>query len=94
MIGFGEGQTDLQVISMIDDLSDGPPHALYEVATEATSGRTPGAAPTPVIGPYGAAARFVMAGKDLGRNVKQTATKIAEQVRSRIAQENSVFAGS
>lgn len=88
MIGFGEGQTDLQVIATIDDLSHGPPQALYEVATEAASGRTPGAAPTLVIGPYGAAARFVMAGKDLNRNIKQTAAKLADQVRSRIAQAN------
>lgn len=84
MIGFGQGQTDIQVVTTIDNLSQGPPKPLYEVATDATSGKTPGAAPTLIIGPYGAAARFVMAGKDLNKNVKQTAAKIAEQMTQRI----------
>ncbi len=86
MIGFGSGQTDLQVITGIDSLSLGPPKPLYEVNTDASSGKTPGAAPTLIIGPYGAAARFVIAGKDLDRNIKQTAAKIAEQVIQRVAE--------
>jgi len=84
MVGFGQGQTDVQVITTVDDLSQGPPKPLYEVATDANSGHEPGAAPTLVLGPYGAAARFVMAGKDLDKNVKQTAAKIAEQLAKRI----------
>ena len=30
MIGFGEGQTDIQVVTTIADLSQGPPKPLYE----------------------------------------------------------------
>ncbi len=84
MIGFGEGQTDIQVITVVDDLSQGTPKPLYQVATDATSGSTPGAAPTLVLGPYGAAARFVMAGKDLEKNVKQTAAQIAQRMAKRV----------
>ncbi len=84
MIGFGEGQTDLQVVANLQDLSQGPPKPLYEVATDATSGDKPGAAPTLVLSPYGAAVRFVMSGKDLDKNVKQTAAQIAERVAQRV----------
>ncbi len=88
MIGFGEGQTDIQVVANVQDLSKGPPKPLYEIATDATSGDKPGAAPTLVLGPYGAAARFVMAGKDLDKNVKQTAAQIAERMAKRSQQPN------
>jgi hypothetical protein len=84
LIGFGEGATDLQVITAVDDLSQGPPRPLYEVDTDATSGKTPGAAPTIVLGPYGVAARFVMAEKDLDKNVKQTASQIADYIAKRV----------
>ncbi len=86
MVGFGEGQTDIQVVAGVDDLSRGMPRPLYEIATDATSGSGPGAAPTLVMGPYGAAARFVRAGKDLNKNVKQTAAQIAEQLANRFQQ--------
>ena len=84
MIGFGQGQTDIQVVANVQDLSQGPAKPLYEVATDASSADKPGAAPTLVLGPYGAAARFVLAGKDLDQNVKQTAAQIA----ARLAQRN------
>ena len=84
VIGFGQGQTDIQVVTRIDDLSQGVPKPLYEIAAGAASGSKPGAAPTLVLGPYGAAARYVMAGQDLEKNVKQTAAKIAEQMASHI----------
>lgn len=84
MIGFGEGQTDVQVVATVHDLAEGAPGPLYELATDASSGSKPGAAPTLVLGPYGAAARFVMAGKDLDKNVKQTATEIAARMARRV----------
>ena len=79
---MGRGQTDLQVVTVIQDLSQGPPKPLYEIATDATSGNKPGAAPTIVMSPWGAAARFVMAGKDLDKNVKQTASEIVSRIAS------------
>jgi hypothetical protein len=84
MIGFGEGQTDIQVIVNVQDLSKGTPKPLYEIATEAGSGNKPGAAPTLAFGSYGAAARFVMAKGDLDKNVKHTAAKIAEEMAARV----------
>jgi hypothetical protein len=87
MIGWGEGQTDLQVVTTVHDLSQGLPKPLYEIATDASSGTTPGAAPTLVLGPYGAAARFVLAGQDLEKNVRQTAAQIAERLAKRTQQE-------
>jgi len=82
-IGFGAGATDLQVVSTIDQLSAGTPQPLYTVDTNAHSGKLPGAAVT--LNPYAAAARFVLAGKDLDRNAKDTAGKIADQVKARVA---------
>jgi hypothetical protein len=88
MIGFGEGQTDLQVVANVQDLSKGPAKPVYEIATDAASGDKPGAAPTLVLSPYGAAARFVMAGRDLDKNVKQTAAQIAQRMAKRVQQPN------
>lgn len=83
MIGFGSGKTDLQVLVDFNDLSQGPPRPFYKVSTTADSGKAPGAAPTIILGPAGAAARFVIAGQDLNRNVKQTAAKIAAEAAQR-----------
>lgn len=84
MIGMGQGQTDIQVVATLDDLAQGTPKPLYEIATDANSGSAPGGAPTLVLGPYGAAARFVMAGHDLEKNVKQTAAQIATRIAQRV----------
>jgi hypothetical protein len=87
MVGFGEGQTDIQLIATVHDLSQGAPKPLYEVATDANSGSTkPGAGATLALNPYAAGARFVMAGKDLDKNVKQTASQIADRMAKRIQQ--------
>ena len=83
LIGFGEGQTDVQVIARVDDLSHGPPERFYELDTDATSRKGPGAGATLAFTPYGAAARFVMAGKDLEKNIQQTASQIAERIARR-----------
>ncbi len=83
VVGFGAGATDLQVVSSIDQLGGAAPQPLYTVDATAHSGKLPGAAVT--LNPYVAAARFVLAGHDLDRNVKDTAVKIAEQVKARLA---------
>lgn len=84
VIGFGFGQTDLQVLVDINDLSHGAPRRFYELSTTADSGQAPGAGPTIVLGPAGVAARYVIAGQDLNRNVKQTARQIAAEVVQRM----------
>ncbi len=83
LIGFGMGKTDLQVLVDVKDLSQGPPKLFYQLQTAADSGKAPGAGPMIALGPAGAAARFVIAGKDLERNVKQTAVQIAAEVVQR-----------
>ena len=83
MIGFGMGKTDLQVMVDVADLTLGEPRPFYELNTKADSGRMPGAAPMAALNPAAGAARFVMAGDDLKHNVKQTASKIAQEVAQR-----------
>jgi len=83
IIGFGVGKTDLQVVVGINDLGKGAPEPFYEANAKADSGKAPGAGPLIVLGPAGAAARFVLAGGDLNRSVKQAAAKIATDVAER-----------
>ena len=87
MIGFGQGQTAyIQSITSINNLAKGPPEPLYEIATDASSSKAPGAAPTIVLGPMDAEGLFlVMAGKDLDKNVKQTASQITAEIAKRVA---------
>jgi hypothetical protein len=82
VIGFGAGQTELQVIVAVDDLVRGAPQSMYEMDTRADSGRLPGAAIT--LNPVITAARFALAGGDLDRNVEQTAAQISEAVARRV----------
>jgi len=92
VIGFGLGKTDLQVLVDIKDLSDGPPKLFYEINAEANSGKAPGAGPSIILGPAGVAARYVISSKDLDRNVKQTASKIAAEVVERTKQTPQTLA--
>ena len=59
-----------------------------ETPMTADSGNSPGAAST--LNPYVAAARFVLSGSDLDRNVKQTAVQIAERVIQRLRESGPV----
>ena len=83
MVGLGQGATDIQLVAAVQDLSHGSPQPVQEVATDASSAKAPGGAATIALGPWGAAARFVLAGQDLERNVKQTASQIAERLAKR-----------
>ncbi len=86
MIGLGEGQTDLQVVVGMQALGSGPPKPLFEISTDAASGKKPGAAPLVALNPYAAAVRFVMSGQDLNKNVRKTASQIAAEVSRRAQQ--------
>jgi len=68
------------VLSCVNDLTQGPPRPLYDIATDANSGEKVGGGATLAFGPYGAAVAFVRAGQDVEKNVKQTAAQIASQV--------------
>jgi len=89
VIGFGVGQTRMEVAATTDDLAKGAPAPLYQLETDAHSGSLPGAAIT--LNPVVAGLRFVMAGQDLDKNVRETAAKIADEVEKRV--ESAAAAG-
>jgi hypothetical protein len=82
VIGFGAGQTEIQAVADVDDLSHGPPPPLYDIDADADSSKLPGA--IVMRNPYAAAAKFVIAGQSLDRNVRQAAKQIAEAILPRL----------
>jgi hypothetical protein len=82
VIGFGAGETELQLAVAIDDLAKSAPAPFYQLDTSAESRKIPGAVVT--LNPYVAAARFVMARGDLDRNAKDSAHEIAKTVAARV----------
>lgn len=82
VIGFGAGETELQLAIAVDDLAKGAPAPFYQLDTSAESRKIPGAVVT--LNPYVAAARFVMAKGDLDRNAKDSAHEIAKTVAVRV----------
>jgi hypothetical protein len=87
VIGFGSGASGLQVVVSVDDLEQGSLKPLYELDTRAGSGKMPGAVIT--LNPYVAAAKFVFSGRDLDRNIKKTASKIADYIAERTRKQAS-----
>ncbi|HBA55379.1 MAG TPA: hypothetical protein DCZ04_13235 [Syntrophorhabdus aromaticivorans] len=85
VIGFGAGETELQVVLAVDDLSHGAPKPFYELDTSAESRKLPGAVIT--MNPYVAAAKFVLSSRDLEKNVTRTASKIAADIAGRIRKQ-------
>ena len=81
-IGFGAGETEMQVFVSVDDLVRGSPKPFYELDTKAESRKLPGAIIT--MNPYVAAAKYVLSGRDLEKNITQTASKIAADIAERI----------
>jgi hypothetical protein len=84
LVGMGAGQTDIKVLTCVNDLSLGQPRPLWEIATDANSGEKVCGGASLAFGPYGAAVAFVRAGQDVEKNVKQTASQIASQVAQHI----------
>jgi hypothetical protein len=82
VVGFGEGQTGLQLAVAIDDLATGTPQPLYQLDTSGKSPDLPGAVVK--LNPYVVAARFVVAKGDLDRNVRDSAHEIAKSVVARV----------
>lgn len=81
--GFGSGQADFRAVVSLSDLSRGTPGPFYEMNTGGESRRLPGAMIT--LNPFAAAARFVLAGRDLDRSVERTASNIASSVARNIS---------
>ena len=81
VIGFGAAKTDVQALVTVDDLSQGMPQPLFELEAGKASKRMPGAVIT--MNPYVAAAKFVIAGKDLDKNITKAAAQIADEIKDK-----------
>lgn len=86
-IGFGAGETEMQVFVSVDDLVRGSPKPFYELDTKAESRKLPGAVIT--MNPYVAAAKYVLSGRDLEKNIAQTASKIAGDIAERVKKQGT-----
>jgi hypothetical protein len=84
VIGFGMGATDIEVVTTADNLANGTPKPFYQVDTKAQSGKAPGAAVTAFVSPYMIPVHFIISHGDLNRNLKDTASKIADQVVQKV----------
>jgi len=82
VIGFGAGETELQVEASLDDLTAGVPQPLYKVDAGDASRKLPGG--IIMRNPYAMAARFVMSRDDLDKNVKKTASEIVKNIAARV----------
>lgn len=82
MIGLGAGQTDLTVVVTVEDPKQGAAVPMEDIVSGAHSSKMLGAAPMAVIrfNPATVAAKFVMSGLDMEKNVVQTAMKIAHEI--------------
>jgi hypothetical protein len=76
VIGFGAGQTDMQIEVRIVDLSSGSREPFMVFGTKSATGKMPGAIVT--MNPYVAAAKFVLSKRAPERDVAKTARQIAE----------------
>lgn len=90
VIGFGAGQTKMDLYVTINDLSQ-PNQPLYTSATSGESGKKPGAAIT--MNPYVAAAKFVMEKKAPEKTIKKTASDISKDLIAHL-KEHEVAATS
>ena len=84
VVGWGEGMTELGVAASLEDLDRKAPAEVTDWDVAARSGKVPGAGPLVALGPGALAVRWVMAGKDLEKNVRESASRIAAEVLRRI----------
>jgi hypothetical protein len=83
LLGFGAGQTDLEVRAYVTDLTNSSgKQPMLDVTTDAKSGKTPGAALG--FNPFLAAGGFVFAGSDSDKDVKHTASKLSDEIVQRL----------
>lgn len=86
LVGFGEGKTELEVLTSLSDLTNGAPRAFCEVGTNARSSRGAGAIIS--FDPYAALGRFMMGGLDLDKNVMESAGRIAREIAQTVQHHN------
>src|SRR5262245_21296207 len=78
MVGFGAGESELQLWVGVTDLATNPDAPFYTVQASDGSGKMPGAMVK--FNPYVAAAKFVMSRHATERDVQRTASAIAKSI--------------
>jgi hypothetical protein len=78
VVGFGSGATKMDLHINLTDLTTNAVQPFYSVDTSKSSGKLPGA--IIALNPYVAAAKFVLNKNSLERDVKRTASQIADQL--------------
>ena len=78
MVGFGAGESELQLWVGVTDLARNPDAPFYTLDAKDGSGKMPGAVVK--FNPYVAAAKFVMSRHATERDVKRTASAIAKSI--------------
>jgi hypothetical protein len=82
MVGLGAGQNSIQVAVSCDSLGAADLQPLYETVEETSSSNKPGAVIK--LNPYVIAAKFVMAGGDEKKTIKNTAQQISDAVIAKL----------
>ena len=82
LIGFGQGATELEVVTSLSALSDHHLRPFCEVSTIAHSRHQAGAIIS--LNPLDAAGRFMLGGLDLDKNVMETGSKLAATIAHRV----------
>jgi len=85
-LGFGSGETKIDLHVNVIDLTGDTPKPFYSVDTAKGSGKMPGALPGAIISfnPYVTAAQFVLNKNSLKRDVRRTASTISGQLAKQI----------
>jgi hypothetical protein len=82
MVGFGAGESELQLWVGVTDLAKNPDAPFYTLDASDASGKMPGAVVK--LNPYVAAAKFVMSRHATERDVKATASAIARAIAAEV----------
>jgi hypothetical protein len=82
MVGFGAGESELQLWVGVTDLARNPDAPFYTLEAKDSSGKMPGAVVK--FNPYVAAAKFVMSRHATDRDVKATASAIAKSIAGEV----------
>jgi hypothetical protein len=86
LVGFGDGKTELQVLTSLSDLVTGAPRAFCELGISAHSSKGPGA--IILFDLYDAIGRFMLGGLDLDKNVMESAGRIAKEIAEAIQHQS------
>jgi hypothetical protein len=82
MVGFGAGESELQLWVGVTDLARNPDAPFYTLDASDASGKMPGAMVK--FNPYVAAAKFIMSRHASERDVKNTASAIAKAIAEQV----------